>query len=71
MMLALTNKHVISRDTTTPYEYAGTSPQYMLVCGERRFTRPVGEIEAAVNTGIREAPASKALDELYSTRAYT
>ena len=38
----------------------------MLVCGERRFTRAVGEIElAAVNTGIREAPASKALDELY------
>lgn len=54
-MLALTNKHVTSPDTTTPYEYDGTNSQYMLVCGERRFTRAIGKIEAAVNTGIRDA----------------
>lgn len=40
-MLALTNKHVTSPDTTTPYEYDGTNSQYMLVCGERLSPVPL------------------------------
>ncbi|KAF8264968.1 hypothetical protein EI94DRAFT_1699830 [Lactarius quietus] len=54
-ILALTNKHVASVDTTTHYEFDGTNPQHILVCGERRLNRAVVEIEDAVNTGFRDA----------------
>jgi hypothetical protein len=48
-ILALTNKHVASVDTTTHYEFDGANPQHILVCGERRLVRAVVEIEDAVN----------------------
>jgi hypothetical protein len=54
-ILALTNKHVASVDTTTHYEFDGTNPQHILVCGERRLNRAVVEIKDAVNTGFRDA----------------
>ncbi|KAH8976621.1 hypothetical protein EDB86DRAFT_2839786 [Lactarius hatsudake] len=54
-ILALTNKHVASVDTTTHYEFDGANPQHILVCGERRFARAVVEIEDAINTGFRDA----------------
>ncbi|KAH9003910.1 hypothetical protein EDB84DRAFT_1573226, partial [Lactarius hengduanensis] len=54
-ILALTNKHVASVDTTTHYEFDGANPQHILVCGERRLARAVVEIEDAVNTGFRDA----------------
>ncbi|KZS99767.1 uncharacterized protein LAESUDRAFT_746029 [Laetiporus sulphureus 93-53] len=54
-ILALTNKHVASVDTTTHYELDAANPQHILVCGERRLARAVVEIEDAVNTGFRDA----------------
>lgn len=54
-ILALTNKHVASVDTTTHYELDVANPQHILVCGERRLSRAVVEIEDAVNTGFRDA----------------
>ncbi|KAI0059350.1 hypothetical protein BV25DRAFT_1993657 [Artomyces pyxidatus] len=54
-ILALTNKHVASVDTTTHYELDVANPQHILVCGERRLSRAVVEIEDAVNTGYRDA----------------
>jgi len=35
--LALTNKHVVSLDTTTDYELDEADPQHILMCGERRL----------------------------------
>lgn len=54
-ILALTNKHVASVDTTTHYELDVASPEHILICGERRLARAVVEIEDAVNTGFRNA----------------
>jgi hypothetical protein len=54
-ILALTNKHVASVDTTTHYEFDAANPQHILVCGERRLARAVVEIEDALNTGLRDA----------------
>ncbi|KIO05838.1 hypothetical protein M404DRAFT_999565 [Pisolithus tinctorius Marx 270] len=54
-ILALTNKHVASLDTTTHYDFDAANPQSILVCGERRFARAFDEIEDAVNTGLRDA----------------
>ncbi|KAG9016242.1 hypothetical protein FRB90_003634 [Tulasnella sp. 427] len=54
-ILALTNKHVASLDTTTHYDYDAVNPQSILVCGDRRFGRGFEEIEDAVNTGLRDA----------------
>lgn len=54
-ILALTNKHVASVEMTTHYEFDGTNPQDILVCGDRRLARAVVEIEDAVNTGFRDA----------------
>ena len=54
-ILGLTNKHIASLDTTTDYELNEADPQYILICGDRRLTRAVTEIEDAVTTGLREA----------------
>ncbi|KAF8647091.1 hypothetical protein AX16_006925 [Volvariella volvacea WC 439] len=54
-ILALTNKHVASVDTTTNYEFNEADPQHILVCGERRFARAVDEIQDALNKGFRDA----------------
>ena len=54
-ILALTNKHVASDDTTTHDDFDSADPQHILVCGQRRFTSAVVEIEKAVNTGLRDA----------------
>ena len=54
-ILALTNKHVVSVDTTTDYEFNEADPQYIVVCGERRFARAVSEIEDAINKDLRDA----------------
>ncbi|KAF9555861.1 hypothetical protein CPC08DRAFT_737257 [Agrocybe pediades] len=54
-ILALTNKHVVSLDTTTDYDFDPANPQTILVCGEHRFDRALNEIEDAVNTGLRDA----------------
>jgi len=54
-ILGLTNKHVASLDTTTDYELDEADPQHILICGDRRLTRAVTEIEDAVTTGLREA----------------
>ncbi|KAG6850084.1 hypothetical protein H0H93_001217 [Arthromyces matolae] len=53
-ILALTNKHIASVDTTTHYDFDNTDPQHILVCGERCFARAFAEIEDAVNTGLRD-----------------
>ncbi|KAF4623360.1 hypothetical protein D9613_001403 [Agrocybe pediades] len=54
-ILALTNKHVVSLDTTTDYDFDPANPQSILVCGEHRFDRAFNEIEDAVNEGFRDA----------------
>lgn len=54
-ILGLTNKHVTSLDTTTDYELDEADPQHILICGDRRLTRAVTEVEDAVTTGLREA----------------
>lgn len=54
-ILALTNKHVASVDTTTPYEFNEANPQHILVCSERRFARAAEEIKDAINTKFRDA----------------
>jgi len=54
-ILALTNSHVASIDTTTDYEFDGANPEHILVCGHRRFARAVTEIDDAINTGLRDA----------------
>ena len=53
--LGLTNKHVASLNTTTDYELNEADPQHILICGNRRLTRAVTEIEDAITTGLREA----------------
>jgi hypothetical protein len=53
-ILALTNKHVASVDTTTDCEFDGANPQHILVCSDRRLARAVTEIEDAINTGLRD-----------------
>ena len=54
-VLALTNKHVASLDTTTDYELDEADPQHILVCGERRLDLAITEIEKAVANGFRDA----------------
>lgn len=54
-ILALTNKHVVTVDTTTDYIFDAANPVSILVCGERRFDRANKEIKEALNTGLREA----------------
>lgn len=49
-ILGLTNKHVVSLDTTTAYEFDGTDPQRILVCADRRFESAVLELKKAVRT---------------------
>lgn len=53
-ILALTNKHVASVDTTTDYEFDGANPQHILVCSDRRLARAVTEIDDAITTGLRD-----------------
>ena len=54
-ILALTNKHVATLDTTTHYDLDAANPRSILVCGERRFDRAFSEVEDALNTGLRDA----------------
>ncbi|KAL1940216.1 hypothetical protein VTO73DRAFT_9168 [Trametes versicolor] len=54
-ILALTNKHVATVDTTTDYIFDAANPVSILVCGERRFNRANKEIKEALNTGLRDA----------------
>jgi len=54
-ILALTNKHVASLDTTTDYVLDEADPQHILVCGDRRLVRAIAEIQKAVTTGLRDA----------------
>lgn len=54
-ILALTNKHVASFDTTTDYLLDEADPQHILVCGDRRFARAIAEIQKAVTMGLRDA----------------
>ncbi|KAG8812983.1 hypothetical protein FRC17_001725 [Serendipita sp. 399] len=54
-ILALTNKHVATLDTTTHYDFDAADPRSILVCGDRRFGRAFEEIEDVVNTGLRDA----------------
>ncbi|KAH9846164.1 hypothetical protein C2E23DRAFT_713660, partial [Lenzites betulinus] len=52
-ILALTNKHVASVDTTTDYEFDGDNPQHIVVCSNHRVSRAVIEIEDAIVAGTR------------------
>ncbi|KAI9432089.1 hypothetical protein H4582DRAFT_2084025 [Lactarius indigo] len=54
-VLAFTNKHVTSLDTTTDYELDEADPQHILVCGERRLNLAITEIEKAVAKGFHDA----------------
>jgi hypothetical protein len=54
-ILALTNKHVASVDTTTDYDFDEADRHTILVCSDRRFDIAFGEIEEALNTGLRDA----------------
>ncbi|EAU85144.1 hypothetical protein CC1G_08117 [Coprinopsis cinerea okayama7 len=54
-ILALTNKHVVSLDTTTDYEFNETDPQHIVVCGDRLLNRTVGDIEDAIIKDMRDA----------------
>ena len=64
-ILALTNKHVASFDTTTDYVIDEADPQHILVCGDRRLARAIAEIQKAVATGLRSAV--KLVEELGET----
>ena len=54
-ILALTNKHVASFDTTTDYVLDEAGPQHILVCGDRRLAHAIDEIQEAVTTGLLDA----------------
>ncbi|KAF9047801.1 hypothetical protein BJ165DRAFT_1468210 [Panaeolus papilionaceus] len=54
-VLGVTNKHVACKVTTEDYEFNGTDPQYILVCGEERLQRAIAQIEKAISTGLRNA----------------
>lgn len=54
-ILALTNKHVATLDTTTHYDFDAANPLSILVCGERRFDRAFNEINDTLNDGLRDA----------------
>lgn len=54
-ILALTNKHVATLDTTTPYDFDPANPLSVLVCGDRHFDRAFEEVQDALNTGLRDA----------------
>jgi len=54
-VLGVTNKHVACEVTTEDYQYDGTNPQYILVCGDCRLQRAMAEIKTAVSTGLRDA----------------
>ncbi|ODN72666.1 hypothetical protein L202_08106 [Cryptococcus amylolentus CBS 6039] len=67
-ILALTNKHVASVNTTTTYEFNEADPQHILVCGERRFARAVVEIEDIINKAVLDAfILTQKLEDLEST----
>ena len=54
-ILALTNKHVATLDTTTHYDFDSNNPLSILVCGERCFIRAFDEVQDALNTGLHDA----------------
>ncbi|KIY63946.1 hypothetical protein CYLTODRAFT_413667 [Cylindrobasidium torrendii FP15055 ss-10] len=53
-ILGVTTKYVASLDTTTPYEFGGTDPQYILVCGHRQFAIAVAKIEEKIDHCLRD-----------------
>ncbi|KIJ08780.1 hypothetical protein PAXINDRAFT_88366, partial [Paxillus involutus ATCC 200175] len=54
-VMALTNKHITSSDTTQDYEYSGRSgapQQFIRNCGSRRFQQIVNETRALIATKL-------------------
>ena len=51
-ILAVTNKHVVSDDITTNYQFDEASPQHILVCGDQRFSRSIAEVKDAIDAVI-------------------
>jgi hypothetical protein len=49
-VFAVSNSHVLRKDTTVPYQFKGTNapPQHVRLAGFRRFQRGLDEIKAAV-----------------------
>jgi hypothetical protein len=56
-VLAVSNKHVLRRDTTVDYQFMGSGAprQFVRVCGFRRFQRSTDEIRALVTGNVAEA----------------
>ena len=56
-VLAVTNKHVVSKVTSTDYELGrdGAAKQWMYVCGSRRFQHVVNETRALIAKNLSEA----------------
>ena len=56
-VLAVSNKHVLCKDTAVDYQFkgAGAPRQYVRVCGFRRFQRSTDEIRALVTKNVAEA----------------
>ncbi|KAG8730468.1 hypothetical protein FRC10_002679, partial [Ceratobasidium sp. 414] len=54
-ILALTNKHTASINTTTDYKFDRANPQHILVCGDHCLTCAVAKIKDAINTGFCDA----------------
>ncbi len=57
-VMAVTNKHVVSNDTTTDYQYSGqpgAPKQLIRNCGGRRFQKIVDETRAMLATKLDDA----------------
>jgi len=57
-VMAVTNKHVVSNDTTTDYQYSGkpgAPKQLIRNCGGRRFQKIVNETRAMLATKLDDA----------------
>ena len=59
-VLGVSNKHVLCKITTVDYEFDGSYPQHVRLCGERHFQRAVHDIEAEITKNLEKAAA---LDE--------
>jgi hypothetical protein len=56
--MAVTNKHVVSKDTTTDYQYSGQpgAPKHLIRnCGSRRFQKIVDETRTMLATKLDDA----------------
>ena len=56
-VLAVSNKHVLRKDTTVDYQFMGSGAprQFVRVCGFRRFQHSTDEIRALVTANVAEA----------------